>query len=376
MEGVFYALSRGLHESRDLHGAGLEVFAAAPVLAVDRWTIECPQIAARVEFGQDEHVGDRRIVEIGQLLLWEVYFRRACPEPVPLRDGFGEERFAVFAGEFVVASDRPLVRQFDPEGLGAVRVNDNPHIEGQSVACRSYRGASRVCHQGDVFSSAILQHCADNMSGQVPLSPAQLEDGRLLGRSIVAKGQPDYVKCLRARICGWDLASLRVRIDGKCEFFQCNVAIARGGNNERIASAIEPLIAHSKGLHDRDRAAAVRVSAVASRIVCASRKFVNIRLDRELAIQLVAEADGCVEWLALQAPLRPFQVALLVDDGFVAAHRQADEALRVGVRVAMVDGDLRGERDRADEKRESRRESSSDESHWALMVERTRISPG
>jgi hypothetical protein len=104
--------------------------------------------------------------------------------------------------------------------------------------------------------------------------------------------------------------------------------------------------------------------------------MIGTGLDRELAIQLVAEADGCVEWLALQAPLRPFQVALLVDDGFVAAHRQADEALRVGVRVAMVDGDLRGERDRADEKRESRRESSSDESHWALMVERTRISPG
>ena len=41
--------------------------------------------------------------------------------------------------------------------------------------------------------------------------------------------------------------------------------------------------------------------------------------------------------------MRPFEVALLVDDGFVAAHGQADEALRVGVCIAMVDDDLGGE---------------------------------
>ena len=35
-----------------------------------------------------------------------------------------------------------------------------------------------------------------------------------------------------------------------------------------------------------------------------------------------------------------------VDDGFVAAHRQTDQALRVGVGVAMVDDNLRGERGR------------------------------
>ena len=59
VEGVLHALARGRHESRDLHGARLEVFAAAPVLAVDCGTVERPEIAARVEFGEDEHVGDR-----------------------------------------------------------------------------------------------------------------------------------------------------------------------------------------------------------------------------------------------------------------------------------------------------------------------------
>src|ERR1700683_118462 len=54
---VLDAFARGLQESADFHRARLKVFAAAPILTVDRRAVERPQITARVVFSEDEDIG-------------------------------------------------------------------------------------------------------------------------------------------------------------------------------------------------------------------------------------------------------------------------------------------------------------------------------
>src|SRR6185437_16961645 len=72
VEGVLHGLARGAEEAGHFEGARLEVFAAAPVLAVNGGAVERPQVAALVVLGEDEDVGDGGVVEIAELALGKV----------------------------------------------------------------------------------------------------------------------------------------------------------------------------------------------------------------------------------------------------------------------------------------------------------------
>ncbi len=224
VEGVLDAFARGLHEARNLHGARLKVFAAAPVLPVDCGAVERPQIAVRIVFGEDEHVGDGRVVEVGELFLREFDFGSARPQIVPLRDGFGEQRLAGFAREFGVARDGPLVGQLDPDCFVAVSGNGEAQRQREPVVFGGDGGAGRFGDERDIFAGAVFEYVADHMAGKIALAAAELERDVGRGRAVIVECETNNVEAFCAGGCGGNFAGLCIGIDGEGEFFEREIA--------------------------------------------------------------------------------------------------------------------------------------------------------
>ena len=78
--------------------------------------------------------------------------------------------------------------------------------------------------QRDVFASAVFEHLADYVAGEIALAAAQLQRDVRCGRAAIADRKTHDVESLCARVGGGDFAGLGIGVDGKGELFEGEVA--------------------------------------------------------------------------------------------------------------------------------------------------------